>query len=126
MFEVLEASHDRIVYLRVDGKLLHRDYEQLVPALEALLEEHRSIRCLLEMTGFEGIELRALWDELRFDTRHGAEIERVAVVGNRAWEKWMTKLSRVLFPNAELRYFDVAKREAAEQWIEQGLDPVEP
>ena len=110
--------------MRVNGKLLHADYQQFVPMLEKLIEEHGSIRCLIEMTDFHGIELRALWDEIKFDVRHARRIERCAVVGDRAWQSWMTKLSRPIFPNAQIRFFNVAERDEAWASIEEEIHTV--
>ena len=84
MFEKSDRSSGKVIGLKLSGKLLHEDYQQFIPKLEALIEEHGSIRCLVEMTEFHGFELRALWDELKFDTTHASKIERCAVVGNKA------------------------------------------
>jgi hypothetical protein len=121
MIEMLSRSTDKVFGMKVSGKLLHQDYQQFVPRLERLIQEYRSIRCLIEMTDVHGIELRALWDEIKFDVRHARQIDRCAVVGDRAWEAWMTRLSRPIFFNAEIRFFDVADREKAWAWIEQGV-----
>jgi len=121
MIEVLSRGSGKVFGMRVSGKILHQDYQQFVPRLEKLIEEHGSIRCLVEMTDLHGMELRALWDEIKFDVRHSRQIERCAVVGDRAWEAWMTKLSRPIFFNAEIRFFDQGEREMAWEWIEGGL-----
>ena len=113
MIELLNGSSGKVFGMRVSGKLLHQDYQQFVPRIEKLIEEHRSVRCFIEMTDFHGIELRALWDEIKFDVRHAREIERCAVVGDRHWEAWLTKLSRPIFINAEIRFFDQAERDKA-------------
>ncbi len=63
----------------------------------------------------------ALWDEIKFDVVHARQIERCAVVGDRAWEAWMTKLSRPLFSRAEMRFYDVPERNKAWEWINEGL-----
>ena len=121
MIEVLDRGSGKVFGMRVSGKILHQDYQEFVPRLEKLIEEHGSIRCLVEMTDLHGIELRALWDEINFDVRHARQIERCAVVGDRAWEAWMTKLSRPIFSRAEIRFFEPGEREQAWEWIEQGL-----
>ena len=121
MIEILDRGSGKVFGMRVSGKLLHRDYQQFVPMLEKLIEKNGSIRCLVEMIGLHGIELRALWDEIKFDVRHARQIERCAVVGDRAWEAWMTRLSRPIFSNAEIRFFEVTEREKAWEWIEEGL-----
>jgi hypothetical protein len=119
MIEILDRSAGKVLGIKVSGKLLHQDYQRFVPMLEALIAGHGSIRCLVEMTDFQGIELRALWDEIKFDVRHSRQVERSAVIGDRKWEAWMTRLSWPIFPKAELRYFDSAEREHAWDWITQ-------
>ena len=86
MIEILDQSTGNVLAMRLSGKLLHRDYQQFVPMLEQLIEEHGSVRCFIEMTDFRGVELRALWDEIKFDVRHARQIERCAVVGDRTWQ----------------------------------------
>ena len=121
MIEVLSRGSGKVFGMKISGKVLHQDYQQFVPRLERLIEQHSSIRSLVEMTDLHGIELRALWDEIKFDVCHAWQIERCAVVGDRAWEAWMTKLSRPIFAKAEIRFFDQAEREKAWEWIEEGL-----
>ena len=75
MVEILDQSSGKLIGLKVSGKLLHEDYQTFVPMLEKLIEEHGSVRCLMEMTDLHGIEPRALWDEIQFDVRHGRQIE---------------------------------------------------
>jgi hypothetical protein len=103
--------------IKVNGKLLHQDYEQFVPMLEALIAEHGTVRCLVEITHMNGVELRALWDEIKFDVRHSRQIERCAVIGDRKWQAWMTTFSRLIFPKAELRFFNSSEIESAWEWI---------
>ena len=121
MVEVLDQSSGKLIGLKVSGKLLHEDYQTFVPMLEKLIEEHGSVRCLIEMTDLHGIEPRALWDEIQFDVHHARQIERCAVVGDRTWEAWMTRLSRPIFFNAEIRYFDVSEKDKAWEWIKGGM-----
>ena len=97
MIELLGQSSGKVFGMKVSGKLLHEDYQQFVPTLEKLIEEHGAVRCLIEMADLQGIELRALWDEIKFDVCHARQIERCAVIGDRAWEAWMTRLSRPIF-----------------------------
>ena len=64
--------------------------------------------------------LPRLSDEIRFDVPM-PDRSGMRVVGDRAWEAWMTRLSRPIFSNAEIRFFDPAEREKAWKWIEDGL-----
>ncbi len=121
MVEVVEQSSGKVLALRLNGKLLHSDYQKFIPLMESIIKDHGSIRCLIEMTDFAGIELRALWDDLKFDVKHSKSIERCAIVGDKKWEEWMTKLSRPLFPHAELKYFDRSDAQQASAWIREGV-----
>jgi hypothetical protein len=119
MIEILSQCSGKLIAIRLSGKLLHRDYQQLIPIVEKRIEEHGAIRCLIEMTEFHGIEPRALWDEIKFDVRHARQIERCAVIGDRPWEAWMTKFSRLIFSRADIQFFEPADREKAWKWIDQ-------
>jgi hypothetical protein len=119
MIHMKQDPSAQVLILELQGKLEHADYEELVPRLEAWLAEHGSIRCLVDMAGFQGLELKALWDELRFDLRHARDIERCAVLGDRRWEAWMTQLSKAFFRSAEVRYFHADEREVALEWLRE-------
>lgn len=123
MIEMLDQSTKNVIAMRIKGKLLHRDYQELIPLVEKQIEEHGGVRCFVEMTEFHGIQPRALWDEIKFDVRHARQIERCAVVGDRAWQAWITKLSKLIFSRAEIRFFDIAEREKAWEWINEGAAP---
>ena len=120
MFDVIEEwTKGDVVALRVTGKVLHEDYETLVPELEALIAEHGAIRCLIEIDDIEGVELRAIWDELRFDLKHATDVVRCAVVGDRGWERWATAAARPIFRRAEVRFFERQDLEEAIQWVRE-------
>lgn len=117
MFEILEESSNYL-FVRSHGKLLHADYEGLLPKLEALIREHGRLRFVFEMVDFDGIELRAVWDEIRFDSRHLRDVERCAVIGSKTWEKWATQFAGVLFLGAKFRYFNADQVEEAKAWAQ--------
>ena len=52
MIEILERGSGKVFGMKVSGKILHRDYQHFVPMLEKLIEEHGSVRCLIEMIDF--------------------------------------------------------------------------
>ena len=121
MIEILERGSGKVFGMKVSGKILHRDYQHFVPMLEKLIEEHGSVRCLVEMIDFHGIELRAYGTRSSSTCGMPGRSSACAVVGDRAWEAWMTRLSRPIFSNAEIRFFDVTARDQAWEWIQEGL-----
>ncbi len=114
--QLTERNNGKILEVRVSGKLVHEDYQHFVPEFERLVKEHGKIRVLFEMTGFHGWNASALWDDIKFDLKHFSDIERLAMVGDRKWEKGMSVFCRP-FTTARIRYFDVAQGTEARSWL---------
>jgi hypothetical protein len=57
------------------------------------------------MHDFHGWDAGALWEDAKFDLKHFADIERLAFVGEKKWEKGMAQFCRP-FTKATIRYFD--------------------
>jgi hypothetical protein len=70
------------------------------------------------MTDFEGWESGAAWDDLQFDRKYGADFERVAMVGETRWQKWISKLG-ALFAATTVRYFDLKEMSDAVRWLHE-------
>ncbi len=115
--EVTEKNNGKVLEVRASGKLLHEDYQQFVPAFERLLRQHGKIRVLFEMSDFHGWKAGALWDDIKFDLKHFTDIERLAMVGDRKWEKGMSVFCKP-FTTAKIRYFDRAQVADAHAWLE--------
>ena len=106
------------LYLTIDGKLLHEDYQRFLPMLDEMIAERGSIRCVVEMTGFEGMSLKAAWDDMKYDVTHNGKYERIAVVGDKHWHETMGKVLNILSRHGEARYFDTTERDQAIAWVE--------
>jgi hypothetical protein len=117
--QLAEKNGGKVLEVAVSGKLTHSDYERFVPAFEHLAKEHGKIRVLFEMTDFRGWEAAALWDDIKFDLKHFADIERLALVGDKKWEKGMSVFCRP-FTTATIRYFDRSAIEDARTWLVSG------
>ena len=113
----LEKNADhKIVIVSASGRLLKEDYEHFVPEVERLIKEMGKLRLLFEMRDFHGWDAGALWEDIKFDLKHFADVERLAMVGEKKWEEWMAKFCRP-FTTAEIRYFDQSQAEEARSWI---------
>jgi hypothetical protein len=114
-----DHSGGKVLVARVSGKLAKADYEHFVPEFERLVRQHGSVRVLFDMTGFHGWDIGALWEDLKFDLTHFADIERLAMVGENKWQHGMATFCKP-FTKATIRYFDHAAAAEARQWLEQG------
>jgi hypothetical protein len=111
-----EISHGKVLEVDLHGKLSRQDYERVIPEAERLIAKFDKIRVLVTMRDFEGWEAGALWEDLKWETRHFTDIERLAVVGEETWHKWMPGFCNA-FSKAEVRYFTFAQFEEAHAWI---------
>jgi hypothetical protein len=80
----LDDDNDgKILDIHVSGKLSKADYEHFVAEFERILGRQGKLRVLFDMSGFHGWEAGARWEDFKFDIRHFADIERLAMVGDR-------------------------------------------
>lgn len=112
------AAPERVVAIQIIGTLGKKDVEVLDSQLDLQVEQHGTIRLLVELVDFKGLTPGAAWEDAKLAFEHFRDIERIAVVGESRWEKEMTHLAK-LFTAAEVRYFDVERRDAAESWIRE-------
>lgn len=108
-----------VVRLQISGKLTTKDYELFGPKMARLIQEHGKIRVLLDMDDFHGWTAGALWEDVKFDLNHFKDIERIAMIGDKAWEHGMATFCRP-FTAARIRYFHRSKADNAAQWIVEG------
>ena len=116
MFELLPQSAGNVVGIKATGRLTDADYREFMPRLEAIIGKFGALRRLVDLEGFEGWDLHAAWDDLAFGVKHWGNFERLALVGDRAWEE-MAALTMDRLMTAQVRYFDLPERDAAWEWI---------
>src|SRR5664279_4057199 len=106
--EFNEENGGKVLIIHVSGKLVKTDYERLVPEFERLVQQHGKLRVLFEIADFHGLDAGALWEELKFDMKHFADYERLAVLGDKKWQQAMTTFFKP-FIKATVRYFDLVE-----------------
>ena len=118
MFQFIPVHEENTYAVRVSGRLDHEDYQKFLPELEELLEENEKISLLIEFDDFHGADLSAIKDDFNFGRKHNDDFEKLAVVGDKKWLKWMTLLSRP-FVKAEIKYFERPDLQSAWDWIRE-------
>lgn len=115
MHQIILEEGD-LIEVKVSGKLTQEDYDKLIPAWQRVIASQGKMRLLLVMEDFHGWDLGAAWDDLRFGVTHASKVERIGLVGEQAWQKWLIKIGKVFSPDT-VKYFDVSERDAAERWV---------
>src|SRR5205814_4929400 len=116
MIEQLPSGSPNVLGFKLSGKLHDADYKTFVPAIDAVLAKEGKVRLLAQFHDFSGWDMHALWDDIKFSTTHCTKIERVALVGEKSWEKWMASVCKP-FTMAKVKYFEAPQIDAAWAWL---------
>lgn len=117
MIAIQDTPDPDVLALTVRQKIRTGDLNDLIPALERHTSEHDDPHLLIEMEEFRGWEnTDAFWEDLKLDAVYNGEFERVAVIGEKRWEAWMTRFTDRLTSN-EIRYFFPEEKTKAWNWI---------
>ena len=111
-----EIVHGNFLDIDLHGKLNREDYEKLGPSIEKMIRQHGKIRILVTMHDFEGWDAGGLWEDIKWDATHFNDVERVAIVGEKNWQKWMAGFCNA-FTTAEVRYFTFAQLYSVHAWL---------
>jgi len=87
-----------------------------LPQLEELILENQKISLLIEFDDFKGLDFEAVKDDLLFSRQHNKDFEKVAIVGDKKWLKWMTLVSNP-FLKGEIKYFEKSNFHMAWDWL---------
>jgi universal stress protein A len=116
MIEVIPINEASVYGFRVSGRLTKTDYQEFLPVLDELIQEKGKISLLVEFRDFKGWDLDAAEEDYRFGMANQDNFDRIAIVGDKAWQRWMTALSSP-FVSSEIRYFDQEQKDQAWEWL---------
>ncbi|MBA3963830.1 MAG: STAS/SEC14 domain-containing protein [Chthoniobacterales bacterium] len=116
----ITENDGNLITVRVSGKLTQEDYDDLIPTWKRLLAKRGTMRMLFIMDDFHGWTPAAAWDDLRFGTEHASKVERVAMVGEKKWQEWLTKIGSIFVMRHQVKYFDTSALAEAERWVRAG------
>jgi hypothetical protein len=121
--EIHRGRSGDTIHMIVSDKLTKDDYARIIPDIESMIAEHGRIRVLFDMRDFHGWSAGALWEDMKFDVRHFRDIELLAVVGEKRWQRSMATFCKP-FTAAAVRYFDREHLDQAAAWLENTRRPV--
>ena len=116
MVRIEREKTGNLVKTFVSDKLTQEDYDKILPALQQTVNEWEGVRWYFEMRDFSGWEPGAALQDLKFDVEHANEMGKIAMVGTKKWQEWLTAAMKP-FTSADVRYFDLLEREEALHWI---------
>ena len=111
-----DEEEGKVLAIQVRGKLTMADYVYFAPEFERLIQLNGKLRLLFDLAGFQGWEKGALWEGVKFDVKHFADIERIAMIGETSWEEGMATFCKP-FTKATIRFFGHAQVAEARGWL---------
>ena len=118
--QITEEDNGKVVVVRISGTVQKKDYVKFVPEVDRLVQQHGKLRMLFEMLDFHGWTAGAMWEDTKFAFHHFRSIERLAIIGEKKWQKGMATFCRP-FTAAEVRYFERSQEQEAHDWLQEEL-----
>lgn len=120
MFTETLQQDNAVVGLVCAGKLSVEDLKRMHALLHERLADRPWPGLVVDLRDFAGYEsLSAALEDVKMDLAHRNDFSRTAVIGNRTWMEWGTKLVKVL-TSADMRWFEVGDADRAVEWARGG------
>jgi hypothetical protein len=118
MIEQISGLPPNTLGFKMSGKLHDEDYKKFVPLVDEAIAKQGKVRMLAQFHDFHGWDAHALWDDIKFSTTHCTKIEKIALIGEKNWEKWMATVCKP-FTMAKIKYFDTSEYDQAVAWLRE-------
>ena len=118
MIEKKVESSGNVVGYKAIGTITASDYQHLGSEVKALVEKEGSIRLLIDLCEFKWEKMEAWLPDLKFGSEFHHEIQKIAIVGDLTWEKWITHLSKPFFAH-DAKFFHHADMDKAWAWLRE-------
>ena len=118
MIKKLDQSSENVLGFKVSGDVVKADYDVLVPAVEAALKTNEMVHMLLDMTEFKWEKVEAWGADAKFGHEFRHKIAKMAIVGDKTWEKWLTKLADPFYAK-EAKFFHPEETDEAWVWLRE-------
>lgn len=113
MLQFIPVTEGNTIAIRASGKLTHEDYQDFLPQLEAEIQRQGQVSVLFELDNFSGWTLDAAKDDFKFGLQSREALERIAIVGDKSWERWMTLMMKPFVPSDKVAYFQRSSLQVA-------------
>jgi len=116
MLEKLSESSGNVIGFKAVGDITKADYDILTPEVESLAQQHDSICLLMDLTEFKWEKAEAWRADMKFGSQFRKNIAKMAIVGDKKWEKWLTKVCAPFYAR-EAKHFSSDDIGSAWDWL---------
>jgi hypothetical protein len=116
VIQKLKESSGKVVGFKFSGELTDNEFKKFVAEVETIVAGQGRIRLLMMVDYPQDLDLKAAWDDLVFWIKHTKDIDRLAIVGQKEWEKWLELLEKP-FIHTEVKYYESTNVRDAWDWV---------
>ena len=123
MLQLLDFTQKNIIATRANDLLGIKDHEKIHPFIHNIIGTGKKVRWYFEMDDCSSSNSTGFWEDGIIEVNYGKmkfthseDIEKIAIVGAKKWEKWMRSLMKP-FTQASIKYFDLTDSVKAKEWI---------
>jgi hypothetical protein len=120
MLEIIDSKVPSIVAVRCSDRLTLEDFQCARTVVEDAIKLNEKICLIIEVTDIAFPTLKFFAKDFKFIFKHYKSIEKVAIIGNKAWQKCWFMLMRMTF-DLNGRFFKSMQHEQAWEWIKEDL-----
>lgn len=122
--EIVTAS-DGMVTARIAGKLTQPELTALQDATSEFIKKQGRARILVLVEKFEGWHREGDWGDLSFSMQYDAQIEKMAIVGDRKWEDLALLFAAKGLRKFPIEYFAAQDMDKARAWLDESSNKPE-
>lgn len=108
---------DRVITLRISGRLTQPDLASAQNAMTETLRRQGKTRILVHTEDFEGWEQNEQWNDMTFMNENDQYMERMAIVGEKKWEDLALLFAGKGLRHCLVEYFPPEETAKARAWL---------
>jgi hypothetical protein len=117
MIEKIGENEGKIIGFKIIGNVTKADYKVMIPEIESILSKEESVSVLMDISQFKGEDMDALRDHFKMFHDYHKKIDKIAVIGNKSWEEWITKFAESVY--LQSKFFYQSDMDSAWKWLKE-------
>ena len=113
----LEQPNDRLLVLRVGGKLKKSELDAVQSQFVEKIAGIGTVKLLVLLENFTGWERTEAWGDTDFFFSHRDDFEKIAVVGQPRWEAQVLAFTGAGLRKGPVKFFPETGEDEARAWL---------
>lgn len=118
MLEIIDVPSDHVIGLQIDGKINKKEIDKAWASIQSALQFNPSVNIYVEIDKLDGLSLGAIYEDLKLALPRIHRFRKEAVVSDQTSLKKWVKLGNSLWWRGEARYFTLAEKKQALDWVQ--------